>query len=291
MPRSFPIALALAAFTVVGVCGTASAVMNNPNPSTPAPKALLKTKSKMLGAQTTQMSSAVTTSNATATTISKARGLKASNAAALTTSNAAGQTSSKVPGLKASNPAGLITSIRSGPAASKPAAGQTPPATPKTVAELQKDIASEQQYIGGLQQQLTRLENSYSNIPENIKKALASNSFHWDPKDPSQMKCDTNGKCVAFLKLGLQALQPRTTFEVPVDASGHPLSETQDVIIAAYKTIYTTAINSTKGQIAADQNQINADNKRLEADYAANPTLKGGDNIDIPRASTAIHAQ
>ena len=49
MRRSFPIALALAAFTVVGVCGTASAVMNNPNPSTPAPKAVIKTKPKPHG--------------------------------------------------------------------------------------------------------------------------------------------------------------------------------------------------------------------------------------------------
>ncbi len=67
MRRSFPMALALAAFTVVGVCGTASAVMNNPNPSTPAPKALLKTKPKPPAAQTTSTSPAVTTSNATAT--------------------------------------------------------------------------------------------------------------------------------------------------------------------------------------------------------------------------------
>ena len=66
MRRSFPIALALAAFTVVGVCGTASAVMNNPNPSTPAPKAVIKTKPKPTAAQTTSTSPAVTKSNATA---------------------------------------------------------------------------------------------------------------------------------------------------------------------------------------------------------------------------------
>ena len=66
MRRSFPIALALAAFTVVGVCGTASAVMNSPNPSTPAPKALNKIKPKPPAAQTAPTSPAVTKSNATA---------------------------------------------------------------------------------------------------------------------------------------------------------------------------------------------------------------------------------
>ena len=66
MRRSFPIALAFAAFTMVGVCGTASAVMNNPNPSTPAPKAVIKTKPKPPAAQTAPTSPAATTSNATA---------------------------------------------------------------------------------------------------------------------------------------------------------------------------------------------------------------------------------
>jgi hypothetical protein len=41
--------------------------MNNPNPSTPAPKALLKTKSKLPAAQTTSTPPAAATSNATAT--------------------------------------------------------------------------------------------------------------------------------------------------------------------------------------------------------------------------------
>lgn len=248
MRRSLPLALALAALTVVGVCRTASAVMNNPNPSTPAPKAIIKTKAKPPAGPTAATASAVTTPNA-ATATSKASRLKTSNPAALTSSN-------------------LTTA--------SPPPPKTPP-KPLTPADLKNDITQ-------MQDTLKRMQQLEAGASDAVKNGLAQNQYRWDPTNPRQMKCPANGNCVAFFPVQLadltavvagNGIQKTITriFEVPVDRRGVPIQGAQEVLAAAMTALYANQASFVKERIAADY-------------FAMNGT--GGDNIDIPRANTAL---
>jgi len=224
MRYSLPIALALAAVTVAGASGTATAFNNNSNPWT-AP--LFKDEPiKPPKANTHQNPSATqsTTNSATPSKPPKANSNQNPSATQTAVPNSSTSRTS-------SNP-------RNRP-------------NPTPAADLKKDIAKQTQDIKKYEGYITDLQQNYR--PGAMTRPVSSFHGTYGPSN-----CDSSGNCVRLYKSSTYG-GPGVSVEIRVDAKGSPLPEEFGKIRNAEIAAIDNAIAANIQRIADAKQQIQAD--------------------------------